>query len=113
MESFATERRVKFIEIPYTAMLRAAEWMFGEPTGIIRIPRYDGVPPGSVVLSVYHCPHSRTFSVLIYHPSFDEVADGERPPSVPCRPSDFTGRYHLIERGDGTAESPFVVTEPK
>ncbi len=47
------------------------------------LPVIRNLPPAAVVQRIYHEPARRGFMVLVWHPSFDVVPDGEEIPVAP------------------------------
>jgi hypothetical protein len=52
----------------------------GLPREIYGLCTDDQTPEGTKVISVYACHERRSIGLLISHPSFDIVPDGEMPP---------------------------------
>lgn len=73
------ERRVRLVRFSIRDVIdllnqswRDRDWL--------AVPESVGLPDGYAVLSVYADPLALCIVATVYHPSFDEVADGEVPP---------------------------------
>lgn len=75
-------RRVKIVKVPEHAVLN----LFFSVPQIFLAQRvttfFEGVPEDARAQRVWHDPLERCFRVLVEHPSFAEVPDGERPPEI-------------------------------
>ena len=101
--------RVKSLSIPEHLLLTVVEQMCGSPTSRTVLLPDLGVPPGATVHAVLHRWESRTFEVLVRHPDFAEVPDGDSVPRHPAAPGPQYHTYFLAPLG--SPEAPAVTPE--
>jgi hypothetical protein len=72
-------RRLRTYQIDTGDMVLFLNWAKRQPQ-YIAVPEMSGIPDGADVEWVYACPERRSIAVVVSHPSFPEVPDGEQIP---------------------------------
>lgn len=104
------ERRVKVWRIGYADMLTilqlAAPRVETNGYHMLQLPKFPNLPDGCRIEAVDHCFMSRSFKVLVSHPSFDAVPDGA--PAPDAEPE--LGRQWCVYE---VTNSPYKLVESK
>lgn len=103
------ERRLKILAIPEHLLLTLVEQMCGPPASrTLSLPDL-GLPADCVVQAIHYRWEYRTFEVVVHHPSFAEVSDGDLIPRHPAAPGPQYHTYFLAPLG--SPEAPAVTPE--
>lgn len=76
----AGARRLKVVTLSPHDVLAALCWQDNE---FLTLLDMTGLPDGIEVVSLHADELPRCFRIVVYHPSFDVVPEGERPPELP------------------------------
>jgi hypothetical protein len=71
------ERRLRLVHLSPQQVLNCLCWRRREALPLLDV---TGLPDGMRVVSLHADAERHCFIVLVYHPSFDEVPEGECPP---------------------------------
>ena len=72
--------RLKIAYVDERALLGFLQcWRQGE---FVSLPTGPQIPQGCEIVRVWHCPDRRALAVMLEHPHFPRVPDGEQPPSI-------------------------------
>lgn len=71
--------RLRIYHVSTGDMVMFLNWHKRQPQ-YISVPEIPGLPDGAEVESVYDSPAHRAIAVVVSHPSFPEVPDGEHIP---------------------------------
>lgn len=103
------ERRLKILSIPEHLLLTLVEQMCGPPASrTLSLPDL-GLPADCVVQAIHYRWEYRTFEVVVHHPSFAEVSDGDLIPRQEAFPGPQYHTYFLAPLG--SPEVPAVTPE--
>ena len=99
------ERRLKILSIPEHLLLTLVEQMCGPPAGrTLSLPDL-GLPADCVVQAIHYRWEYRTFEVVVHHPSFAEVSDGDLIPRQEAFPGPQYHTYFLAPLGSPEVSS--------
>ena len=93
-------RRVKILHVNPDEVVKILN---SQTTECVWLAINRNIPEGTEVLSVRECWSLRTIALLLTHPSFDEVPDGEQPPDN-VNESTLFGSFRRVP-------SPFITAE--
>lgn len=74
-------KRVKIVRLDERLIVDVLNWC-RDPKGYLMLPDVEGLPEDAVVVSCRDNWERRTLEVLVYHPSFEEVPEGDIPPVI-------------------------------
>lgn len=94
-------RRVKLLCLSIDVITELLEWWKAPLTRMVSIPKIDGVPDDVSVEGIYPDVARQCYFARLYHPSFDEVPDGSRPPEL----IDVIHEFITVGRGDAVEAS--------
>jgi hypothetical protein len=94
-------RRFKVVRLSPEDVLQALAWR--ERQGLVLFD-WEGLPDGSRVVALHAEELPLRFSVVVEHPSFEPVPDGEAPPVL--RP------HRVMVRLDWSESDPYTLVVP-
>lgn len=94
-------RRVKLLCLSLDVITELLNWWKAPLERIVSLPKIDGVPDDVSVECIYPDVARQCYFARLYHPSFDEVPDGSRPPEL----IDVIHEFIIVGRGDAIEAS--------